>query len=109
MNILIDLKPSESFSDNKVIEGISNLDLQFDKQVTNKVSNIDLSIQQEFEQILEITGSVTEVDRLKGYFCSKSAFNLSKKVLTETEINVLEWRLDFGPIQKSLSEPELRF
>ena len=109
MNILIDLKPSESFSDNKVIEGVSNLDLQFDKQVTNKVSNIDLSIQQEFEQILEITGSVTEVDRLKGYFCSKSAFNLSKKVLTETEINVLERRLDFGPIQKSLSEPELRF
>ena len=36
MNILIDLEPS--------IEGISSFDIQFDTQVTNKVSDIDLSI-----------------------------------------------------------------
>ena len=81
VNILIDLKPS--------IEGVSNFDIQFDTQVTNKVSDIDLSNQQEFEQTPEIRDSVTEAKRLKGHFCSKSAFNLSKKVLTETDIRVL--------------------
>ena len=58
--------------------------------------------------MLEIRYSVTEANRLKGYFCSKSVFNLSKKALTETEISVLEKRLDFAPIQKLLNEPELR-
>ena len=81
VNILIDLEPS--------IEGVSNLGIQFDTQVTNKVSDIDLSNQQEFEQTPEIRDSVAETKCLKGYFCSKSVFNLSKKVLTETEIRVL--------------------
>ena len=63
MNILIDLEPS--------IEGVSNFNIQFDTQVTNKVSNIDLSNQQEFEQTPEIRDSVTEAKRLKGYFYSK--------------------------------------
>ena len=100
MNILIDFEPS--------VEGVSNLDIQFDTQVTNKVSDIDLSNQLEFEQTPEIRDSVTEVNRLKGYFCSKSVFNLSKKVLTETEVSALEKGLDFAPIQKSLNEPELK-
>ena len=73
MNILIDLEPS--------IDDVSNFDIQFDTQVTNKVSDIDLSNQQEFEQTPEVRNSVTEAKRLKGYFCSKSVFNLSKKVL----------------------------
>ena len=60
MKILIDLEPG--------VEGVSNLDPQFDKQVTNKIGEIDLSNQQEFEQIPEIRNSVTEVDRLKGVF-----------------------------------------
>ena len=33
---------------------------------------------------------------------------MSKKVLTETEIKVLEKGFDFAPIQKTLNEPELR-
>ena len=97
MNILIDLEPS--------VEGVSNLGIQFDTQLTNKASDIDLSNQQEFEQIPEIRNSVTEAKRLKGYFCSKSVFHLSKKVLTETEISDLEKGCDFAPIQKSLHKP----
>ena len=85
VNILIGLEPS--------VGGVSNLGIQFDTQLTNKFSDIDLSNQQEFEQIPEIRGSVTEANRLKEYFCSKSVFNLSKNVLTETEISVLEKRL----------------
>ena len=77
VNILIDLEPS--------IEGVSNIDKQFYTQVTHKVSNIDLSNQQEFEQTPEICDSAIEAKRLKGYFCSKSVFNLRKKVLTKTK------------------------
>ena len=36
VNILTDLEPS--------IEGVTSFDIQFDTQVTNKVSDIDLSI-----------------------------------------------------------------
>ena len=53
--------------------------------------------------------NVTTTDnRLSGYFCSETIFNLSNRVLTDTEIKVLEKGLDFAPIQKKLNEPELR-
>ena len=60
MNILTDLEPS--------IDGVSNLGIQFDTQVTNKVSDIDLSNQQEFEQTPEVRNSVTEAKRLERLF-----------------------------------------
>ena len=61
------------------------------------------------EKTSEAKDSCTEDDRLKGFFfCSKTAFNQSKKILTEVEIKVLEKGLDFAPIQKTLNEPELR-
>ena len=45
-----------------------------------------------------------------GYFCSDTVFNLSKKVLTETEIKILEKGLDYAPIQKSINlNPEVTF
>ena len=69
MNILIDLEPS--------VEGVSN----FWHAGYKWGERIDLSNQLDFEQTPEIRDSVTEVNRLKGYFCSKSVFNLSKKVL----------------------------
>ena len=50
MNILTDLEQSKSFSDKDVIEGVNNLGLQFDKQVRNKVNNINLSNQERLEQ-----------------------------------------------------------
>ena len=53
-----------------------------------------------------VIGSFTEDGRLKGFFCSKTVFNLSKKILTEAEIKVLENGLDFAPIQKTLNETE---
>ena len=43
-----------------------------------------------------------------GYFYSDTVFNLRSKVLTNTEINVLEKGLDFAPIQNKINQPELR-
>ena len=51
---------------------------------------------------------VTSEGRLEGYFCSDTVFNLSRKVLTDTEIRILEKGLDFVPIQNKTNEPGLR-
>ena len=47
-------------------------------------------------------------DRISGYFCSDTVFTLSKKVLTDIEIKVLEKGLDSALIQNKINEPELR-
>ena len=58
---------------------------------------------QECDQVSQFGDFIAESSNLKGYFCSKTVFNLSKKVPTETEIKVLEEGLDFEPIQKILN------
>ena len=74
----------------------------------------------EFSSLLESIGnmndsldssnkvSVTSERKLSGYFCSETVLNLSRKVLTETEIQILEKGLDFAPIQRKINEPELK-
>ena len=47
-------------------------------------------------------------EMLEGYFCSMSVFNLSKKVLTETEIHVLEKGSGFVPSSTKINETDLR-
>ena len=46
--------------------------------------------------------------RLKGYFCSDVVLNLSSKVLSETEINVLGKRLGFTPTTSFNNEADLK-
>ena len=46
--------------------------------------------------------------KIEGHFCSDAVFNLSRRILTETEIKVLEKGLNFAPIQNKINEPELR-
>ena len=51
---------------------------------------------------------VTTEGLISGYFCSDTVFNLSHRVITETEIKALDKGLDYVPIQKKINEPELR-
>ena len=59
------------------------------------------------EELLEILeelqkptkGTIDENDRLEGHFCSDTVFNLSNKILSDSEIKLLEKGLDFAPIQ----------
>ena len=44
----------------------------------------------------------------KGYFCCDNEFNLSRKVLNETETNVLEKGLGFVPIPITTNKGDLR-
>ena len=46
--------------------------------------------------------------RPSGYFCSDTVSNLSRKVLTDSEIKVLEKGLDYVSIQSKINEPEVR-
>ena len=46
--------------------------------------------------------------RIDRHFCSEPVFNLSRRILTETEIKVLEKSLNFAPIQNKINETELR-
>ena len=53
--------------------------------------------------------NVTTTDnRFSRYLCSETIFNLSNRVLTDTDIKVLEKGLKFAPIQQKLNEPEPR-
>ena len=52
--------------------------------------------------------SVTSERRLSGYFWSETVFNLSRKILTATKIEILEKGLDLAPEQRKISETELR-
>lgn len=47
---------------------------------------------------------VTNVRRLVGYFCSDTVYSFSRKVLTDTEIKVLEKDLKFAPLQNRINE-----
>ena len=47
-------------------------------------------------------------DRLRGSFISKKIFNLSKRVLTNTEVQVLEKGLGFVPTPSHIHEADLR-
>ena len=55
-----------------------------------------------------INVKVTTEGRISGYSGSDPVFNLSHWVLSETEIKVLEKGLDYAPIQKKISKPELK-
>ena len=46
--------------------------------------------------------------RMNRYFCSKTVFNLSRKVLTETEIRVLEKGLGFAPTPTRINDSDLK-
>ena len=96
---------------NVVISGLhlkTDSNNKFARQGSDQANGSNLSENQEYEQVSQSGDSIAESSLLKDYFCSTTVFNLSKKVLTETEIKVLEKGFDFAPIQKTLNEPKLR-
>ena len=65
---------------------VSEQDVQ-DKDVDSNCTPSSSLIAERSEEIVQESGTS---QRLKGYFCIGIVFNLSQKVLTETEIKVLE-------------------
>ena len=54
------------------------------------------------------TSVTTNESRFSRYFCSETVFNLSNIVLSDAEIGILEKVLDYAPIQRKISELELK-
>ena len=55
-----------------------------------------------------VPSNKTENTHLTGYFCLGTVFNLSKRVLTDAKIKVLENGLNNDPTQNMINEPELK-
>ena len=56
----------------------------------------------------ELTVTMDNSGRLKGYFCSDVVFNVSHKVLSDLEISVLRKGLGFSPTPTFINEADLR-
>ena len=66
------------------------------------------SVIPEFKKKAEVkrdstSGLTTTENRLCRYFCSETIFNLSHRMLADTEIKGLEKGLDFAPIQRKIN------
>ena len=112
VDILVDLGKKNSMLNIAINEGlnVSNVGDKIPKLVPPETDQNKTAVFNDYstsEKNSEAIGSFTEDGRLKGFFCSKTVFNLSKKILIEAEIKVLEKDLDFAPIQKTLNEPQL--
>ena len=51
---------------------------------------------------------VTSEEKLSEYFCSETMLNLSRKILSDTEIKVLRKDLDLAPVQRKINKLEIR-
>ena len=65
------------------------------------------SSSEKLAEVLEVKSPVSN-ERLKGYFCSGTVSNLSKPVLTETKVRVLERGLGLVPTPNMINEENLR-
>ena len=76
--------------------------------ITENISNGN-NILQSFETIKTPKKAANVInERLEGYFCCKSVFNLSKNVLTENEIRLLEKGLVFAPAPTKINKADFR-
>ena len=83
---------------------ISEQDVQ-DKHINSNFTSCTGVITEGSERIVQKPG---KSQRLKGYFCADTVFNLSQKALTATEIKVLERGLGFVPTPNLINEADLR-
>ena len=85
-------------------EKIPEQDVQ-DKHIDSNCTSCTCIITEGSERIVQKPG---KSQRLKGYFCADTVFNLSHKVLTATEIKVLGRGLGFVPTPNLTNEADLR-
>ena len=77
--------------------------------IVNGLTQGDESLLETLESLCDNNKDHSEEGRMTGSFVSDCVFNLSKKVLSQTEINVLEKGLGFSPTLSFISEVDLRW
>ena len=101
--------PSNTEEPREEIQNHDNFESDMDEEflsVLINLQNADPDTQHEIgspivkSEGLSTKGTVTDEGRLQGLLCSKTVFNLSQRLLSEIEIQVLEKGLDFALIQK---------
>ena len=76
--------------------------------LVNDLTQGDKSLLETLESLSDKNKDYSEEGRMKGSFVSYHVFNLSKKVLSQTEINMLEKGLGFSPTPSFINEADLR-
>ena len=76
--------------------------------IVNGLTQGDESLLETLESLCDNNKDHSEEGRMTGLFVSDCVFNLSKKVLSQTEINVLEKGLGFSPTPSFINEADLR-
>ena len=101
------------YSDSSVISNSSNLSIHQEKSFDAQDEEILQILEERHSSNREtsfmgISSITADENRLAGYFCSDSIFNLTNRVFSDNEIKFLEKGLDFSPTQRKINEPELR-
>ena len=100
--VCCDTSVSKNSSDQFVNTNSPSVFTAQDEELVKILEDLDCS------KITRESANSSDESRLSGYFCSDTVFNLSKRVLSETEIRILEKGLDYAPIQRKINEPELK-
>ena len=102
-----DISPPHVCTNNNAqnLNQLRSLEEEYDTLLSPQDKEI-LSFLEELENKNDIS-NIHIQSRLNGYFCSNAVFNLSQKVLSDTEINILE-DLDYTYIKNKVNEAELR-
>ena len=101
---------SFSCNNSNLVKGINTLaflDSQ-DQDILKILEELQSTVEDRTTLHNNIRSNCVYESRIKGDFYSDVVFNLSRIILTETEIKVLEKGLNFAPIQNKINEPELR-
>ena len=76
--------------------------------MVNDLTQGDVLLLETLESLCDNNKGYSEEGRMAGSFVSEYVFNLSKKVLSQREINVLQKGLGFSPNQSFINEVDLR-
>ena len=76
--------------------------------IVNNLTQGDESLLETLESLCDNNKGHSEEGRMTSSFVSDYVFNLSKKVLSQTEINVLEKALGFSPTPSFINKADLR-
>ena len=93
--VCCDTSVSKNSSDQFVNTNAPSVLTAQDEELVKILEDLDCS------KITSENANLSDESRLSGYFCSDIIFNLSKRVLSETEIKILEKALDNAPTEEN--------
>ena len=99
-NLIVDSSSSLHHSNAQVFKEEPGLLTSQDKELLSVLKSI-----QNVNDSLKLRNRVLVISegRLSGYFCSDTVSNMDRKILSNTEIKILEKGLDFPMLQRKIN------